>query len=106
MSNFVFDPTVNLGQLATALMIILGGVAAISRTLRDISLVKTGLGDVKEDLKNFDRRMDGVDAELAKQTEILIKLGAQDARLNSLESQMLTLHQQLLGASLQRAVST
>lgn len=86
---FTFDGTINLGQVVEVTAFLGGGVVALVRMRDDLKLVKHDVGVVGV-------RLDKVDREMAKQTEILVSLGQQDARLDNLESQMTLVNQTLL----------
>ena len=93
---FTFDGTVNLGQIieiVSVACVALGGVVKMLGAS----------GRVREDVIAVHKRLDGVDTKLEKQTEILVGLGEQGARLTNLESQMTLLHEQLLAGAFKHA---
>jgi len=96
MSDFFsFEATVNFGQLLQVgtqvleVASILGGGAMV---LWKLARWTRGL-DVA--IEAIDVRLDKVDAELSKQTTILVSLGEQGVRIANLESQMGAVNQRL-----------
>jgi len=101
-SSMVFDGTVNLGQLVEIVMFLGGAGLAlkhiIAKDATNAQVVVAHNREVKADIGRVVLRLDVVDFELKKQTEILVRLGAQDARLSNLESQVTQLVAQQLSA--------
>lgn len=95
---FTFDGSINTGQIVTTISILGGGLVVLTKMLNGIWAVKADVGKATEALTRFEKRLDGVDAELKNQTQILVSIGEQGARLASLETQMSTLHQQLFSS--------
>lgn len=76
-----FDTTITLGNLITIGSLLFGLIGAgYSIYFR--------LNGMQGSLSKIDKRIDGVDDELKKQTEILIELASQRARMNALERRM------------------
>ena len=69
---------IDLGNLLTMMTIVGAVVAAVYRLLGKLDGVAT-------DVKGIGRRMTDVEAELKKQTDILIELAHTRERMNSLE---------------------
>jgi hypothetical protein len=67
----IFDATVKLGDIITAASILAGGLVV--------------LATMRADLAGLNRRLDVVEVELKRQTEILIALARVDERLIALE---------------------
>lgn len=57
-------------------------------------------GRVRVDVVAIHTRLDTVDKKLEKQTEILVGLGEQGARLTNLETQMGIINEQLLAGAI------
>lgn len=70
----IFDATLNLGQLLTLMATIIGGSAVVV-TLRS-------------DLRAVVARVANVERAIEKQTDILVLLGKQEVRLDSLEKRL------------------
>jgi ABC-type long-subunit fatty acid transport system fused permease/ATPase subunit len=70
----LFDATVNLGQLITIVPILVGGAIVF--------------GSLRQILKDQGVRIESLEEESKKQTEILIKIATQDQRLADLERRM------------------
>jgi TolA-binding protein len=66
-----FDGSVNLGQILT--------LVGFSATLLGAAYV------VREQVKQLGHRMVSVEAELKKMTDVMVQLGRQDERLNSMD---------------------
>lgn len=92
---FSFDGTINTGQIVTAVSILGGGFLVLTKMLNGLWGIKTDVQKAADTMQRFEKRLDGVDAELKNQTKILVAIGEQGARLVSLETQVATLHQQL-----------
>jgi hypothetical protein len=93
---FTFDGTINLGQIAEIVVL---GLAMLGYALRMVGSnfkVRTDIAETRKEMKAVSERLAGVDTELKKQTDILVRLGAQDARLTNLEKQIGLLNERIL----------
>lgn len=84
-----FDQTINLGQVLEVAGIIGGGILVFIRMGEKVRTLSKDVGDI-------DKRLDRVDEELKKQTEILVSLGAQDARLTNVETQLALINKRII----------
>ena len=104
---FTFDPTLNAGQLVEITAIVIGGVGGVVQWRRahsraeaikaaDKAEAREQARALKAQVTVVNTRVDDVVEEMKKQTDILIRLGEQGARLTSIETQMALLQAQAL----------
>ena len=81
---FSFDNSINVVQILTIIGLFLGGLRLIAKVVAQASIVKS-------DVKQIGLRLDRMDEELKRQTDILISLGRQDERIRVVEIQLANL---------------
>ena len=70
----MFEGTVHLGDILQSLAILGGGIVVFV--------------ELRQNMKSQGRRLDGVEDEIKKQTEILISIGRQDEQLKGQRQQL------------------
>ena len=81
----VFDPTINLGQLAVGLSFLVTIILSYSNVKNKISNFESSLDKFEGETKVWREK---INKELEKQTDILITLGKQDQRLDEHERRL------------------
>ena len=94
-----FDGSINVGQILGVLAVVTAGVGAVWKMLDSNKDVKETVTNVNGAVERVGVRLDGVDIELKKQTQILVALGEQGARLNNLETQVTMIMNRLVTQS-------
>lgn len=74
------DGTITVGDLITAASIAVGGIGVAYTMVFKLAALEDGQ-------KKTDGRIDGLETELKKQTEILVQLAEQRGRIASVEAQ-------------------
>jgi len=95
-NGLIFDPTVNVGQIFEAAAVIAGGLLALTRMIGSVHHVGEAVKRVEEKYAVHSGRLDRIESEMEKQTEILVSLGQQAARLANLEAQMTLIQTRIL----------
>lgn len=88
MIAFSFDPTLTVGNVVESVAVVTGGVMALTRLVGSIRVVGESVKRVEEKSAIYSGRLDRIEAELAKQTEILVSIARFEARLSNVESEM------------------
>lgn len=78
---FTFNPTIDLGQAVTGILFIIAGLGVIYTMRGDIRLIKMSVQEVKDD-------MSGMQTEIRKIADVMVTLGRQDERLNSMDKRL------------------
>ena len=80
------DWTINLGHILTIVGLVSGGLVFVLTVRSDVNSIKATEGGVQ-------RRLDAVEGDLRKITDVLVEIARQDERLNAHAARILSLEE-------------